>query len=456
MNMAVWYDFTANASAVVDAFKGAGIAALRWPGGSTSDDYHWNGSNANPANGVAPSPSTCAGAYQDSSTNYLNFINEFENAIPSGFDVALTADYGSNAACTGGGDPSEAANWVQYAYANGGKVSHVTVGNEEYGSWEEDLHAKKNDPTTYAAAVIGSSGFYDSIKAVNSSVQVGIDVDADNKSGGWDDTIMSNAKGFYDFVEFHYYPQAPGSESDSYLTHQAAQGLTTNINIVKKELAAAGEPNTPIYVGEMGSVYSNPGKQSWSITQGLYAGQMLGEMMNDGVVRATWWIGFGNCNGQAGNDSSSLYGWQTFGAYNVFADAAGEDCDYGGPIGTMSPTAEAFNLFQYVAVNGEYVLTPTVAGDTTDVRAYSATHAGGTALVLFNVNETTPQTVTVMVTGEATSSDVKVITYDKALYDQTNAATPVWALPTTTDMGSQAIPLTLTLTPWSMNVVLIQ
>jgi hypothetical protein len=43
--------------------------------------------------------------------------------------------------------------------------------------------------------------------------------------------------------------------------------------------------------------------------------------------------------------------------------------------------------------NGEYVLTANVAGDTTDVRAYAATHSGGTALVLFNLNETTSEPV---------------------------------------------------------------
>ena len=102
------------------------------------------------------------------------------------------------------------------------------------------------------------------------------------------------------------------------------------------------------------------------------------------------------------------------------------------------------------------MLTPTVTGDTTDVRAYAATHSGGTALVLFNLNETTGENVTVTVNGENSSADVQVITYDKSLYDQTDAATPVWAAPTTTDMGTQTIPLTLTLTPWSMNVVLIQ
>jgi alpha-L-arabinofuranosidase len=467
MNMAVWYDFTSNTPAVVDAFQAAGIVALRWPGGSTSDVYHWNGVNANPANGVAPTPSTCQGAYQSSNTNYLNFITNFEhaNGAPTnGYDIALTADYGTNPTCNGGGSATEAASWVQYANANGGTVSHVTVGNENYGSWEEDMHVKKNDPGTYAASVIGSSGYYSLIKAQSPSTQVGVIVDANSNccASGWDSTVLSTAKGSYDFVEFHYYPQNPLSEggsgeNDTFLVQQAAPLFTTNINTIKQELTAAGEPNTPIYVGEMGSVSSNPGKQSISITQGLFAGQMLGEMMNDGVTRATWWIGFGNCNGTAGNDSSSLYGWQNFGAYNVFSDGSGDPtCPGYGPFGTMSPTAQAFNLFQNVVVNGEHVLAPTVAGDTTDVRAYAATHSGGTALVLFNLNETTPETVTVTVNGETTSSGVTVITYDKSLYDQTNSVTPVWANPTTTTMGSQPVPLTLTLTPWSMNVVLIQ
>jgi hypothetical protein len=101
----------------------------------------------------------------------------------------------------------------------------------------------------------------------------------------------------------------------------------------------------------------------------------------------------------------------------------------------MSPTAQAFNLFQHVVVNGEHVLAPTVTGDTTDVRAYAATHSGGTALVLFNVNETNSVSVTVTVNGESNSPGVTVITYDKSIYDQTNSVTrcglaqlqPIWA-----------------------------
>jgi len=485
VNMAAWYDEITNAGAINTAFGQAGIQALRWPGGSWSDQYHWGYNNG--AALVTPYMCTCSSTTSCTANNTSGWAGygtfaQFASAIPQAgpYDLALTADYGTNEACTAGGDPNEAAGWVAAAINDGFTVSHMTVGNEEYGSWETDLHASPHNPATYAGTVTGGSGFYDLIKAQSPGTLVGVVVDADNTTGGWDDTVLANAKGSYDFVEYHYYPETPGEENDNTLIQDDARELTSNINTLKSELTKWGTAGTPIYVGEISGPYSNPGKQSWSITQGLYAGEVLGEMMNDGVSRLTWWISFGNCNGDNGNDSSSLYGWQTFGAYNIFADGAGDTggtdnsaCDYGGPIGSMSPTAEAFNLFQHVAVNGEHQLTPSVTGDTTDVRAYAATHAGGTALVLFNLNETTEETVVVTLSsGQTSSTDVSVETYDKEIYDYTNTncaldpsctvdpnhnySTAVWAPPTTTDMGTQTLPLALTLQPWSMNVVIIQ
>jgi len=60
---------------------------------------------------------------------------------------------------------------------------------------------------------------------------------------------------------------------------------------------------------------------------------------------------------------------------------------------------------------------------------------------------------------------VTVTTYDKAIYDLSGsptgippdpAGTSTWASPITTNMGAQTLPLPLTLTPWSMNMVIIQ
>ncbi len=435
MNMAAWYDPTT--SGVVSAFQAAGIKAVRWPGGSWSDNYHW-------AN------NTLCGGTPNGNATFAQFVNSL--AVPAGLDIALTADYGTDIACTGPGDPTEAAAWAAEAVKLGANVSHMTVGNEEYGSWETDLHTKKNDAATYASAV--STGYYPDIKAAAPAMLVGVVVNPGNVPA-WDSVVLANAP--YDFVELHSYPQGPFSESDTYLVTKAAQDLTATISALKAELAAAGKAGTPIYLGEMGTVYSNPGKQSMSITQGLYAGQALGEMMNDGIARATWWIGFGNCNGKSGNLSSSLYGWQQFGAYNVFADGPSDTgCAGAGSLGTMSPTARAFQLFSQVAVTGESVLAAGVSGDSGDIRAYAATHAGGTAVVLFNLNATVAQPVTIAVAGKANSSGVTVTTYSKALYDQTNAATPVWAAPTTATLGAQSLPVALTLAPWSINVVIVQ
>jgi len=437
MNMAVWFDPTN--PVIVPAFNAAGIKTMRWPGGSDSDLYHWQ------------TNTLCQGGYADPNATFSNMVNDL--AIPSGVDVAVTANYGTNSACTGPGDPAEAAAWVTTSLTSGINITHWTVGNEVYGNWEADLHSKANDAATYASAV--ANGFYPQIKAANSNALVGVVVNPGN-SPAWDPTVLSQAK--YDFVEYHFYAQAPGSESDTYLVRQAAPAFTTAINSLKAELATAGKPNTPIFIGELGSVYSNPGKQSSSITQALFAGQVLGEMMNAGISRATWWIGFGGCSdASGGNFSSALYGWQNFGGYMVFSDGTPEYGCTGAtavPAGTLLPTARAFQLFSTVALSGETVLSTSIAGNTTDVRAYAATNNGGTALVLFNLNENTSQTVSVSLSGQTSSAGVTMQTYSKAIYDQSQ--TNVWAGPTSTSLGAQSLPMNVTLAPWSMNVLIIK
>lgn len=231
MNMAIWFDVVSNQTGVVSAFQSAGITQVRWPGGSDSDLYHWS------------SNSLCDNGYADPNDTFTNFVNDI--ALPGSLDLALTANYGSNSTCTAGGDPSEAADWATAALAAGITPSHITVGNEEYGSWEYDLHSTPNDPTIYASAVTGTTGYYNSIKTASPNTLVGVVVDAGSPTNEWDNTVLTNAKGSYDFVEYHYYPEAPGAESDTFLVQQAAQELTTNINTVKSELSNWGTRTRP-------------------------------------------------------------------------------------------------------------------------------------------------------------------------------------------------------------------
>jgi len=434
-NMAGWYDITQ--SGLSGALHTAGFTATRWPGGSESDQYHWQ------------TNSSCNGGYTSPNSTFDNFMHDV--AQPAALDVAITLDYGSNAACNAGGDPSEAAAWVAHAKQQGYGVKYWTVGNEEYGSWEYDLHASQHDPATYASAV--AAGYYPQVKAADANAQVGVVVEA---NPSWDTTVLANAK--YDFVELHYYAQAPGSESDSGLLQTGASSLTSQVRTVQSELASDGHASTPIYVGELGSVYTNPGKQSTSIVQALYAGLVLGELMQDGVFRATWWLGFGGCSDatSGANFSSSLYGWQNFGGYMIVSDGTPEfGCSNATavPRGTLLPTARAFQVMSAFARDGEHALSVTTSTALPNVRSYAASHGNGYAVVLFNLDRTSAHTVNVGVDTMASGSSATITTYGKAQYDDSQQN--VWTGPVTQSAGAWQHTVPVTLPPWSMSVVVL-
>jgi hypothetical protein len=85
--------------------------------------------------------------------------------------------------------------------------------------------------------------------------------------------------------------------------------------------------------------------------------------------------------------------------------------------------------------------------------------------VLFNLNETTSEPVTVTLSGQTSATTATVTTYDKAIYDLSGSptgtfpdpnGTNTWLGSITSTISSPTLPLTLTLAPWSMNVVIIK
>ena len=297
----------------------------------------------------------------------------------------------------------------------------------------------------------GASGYYALAKAEDATAQVGVVVEA---NAAWDTTVLANAS--YDFVELHYYAQQPGSESDSYLLNSAPADLTTQIKIVQAELAAVGKPNTPIYLGEYNSVAYNPGKQSVSIVNGLYTAMVMGEVLNNNVAMATEWQGIGAGCSNAYNNSSSLYGWQSFGSYGLAADPWPNGGACSGfaniPLGTMMPSGDTMLLASKFAVAGNRMLPVTVPAGLTGVRAYAATQGSGYALMLFNLDQTTSVTLTVQMSN-ATASQFTATsyTYGKTQYD--DSKNNVWTGPVTAALGTTTTSPTVTLPPWSMVVV---
>ena len=436
-NLALWYDITQ--SGIAQSFQQAGMTAVRWPGGSASDQYHWQ------------THTQCSGGYADPNSTFDNFMTHVVQ--PAQLNVAITLNYGSNAACSGGGDPAEAAGWVDYANnVKGYGIEHWTVGNENYGSWEYDLHAAPHDAATYAQAV--ASGYYPQIKAKDPGAKVGVVVEP-GWSPAWDPIVLARAS--YDFVELHWYAQAPGQESDTFLLTQAPQQLTSLINTLQGELNAAGHGNAPIHLGELGSVYSNPGKQSTSITQALFAGEVLGELLTDGVVRATWWLGYGGCSdASSGNFSASLYGWQNFGGYQIFSDGLPEyGCSNATavPRGTLLPTARAYQLMAGVVTSGEHMVGNLLGGTSSSLRAYAMSRGSGYGIVLFNLDPANSASVAVKVNDFFVPASATIATYGKAEYDLSQSN--VWAGPTSSQTAVAQGRFTVVLPPWSMNAITV-
>src|SRR5262249_25635035 len=152
-------------------------------------------------------------------------FDQFANiAVPQGSQAFITANYGS-------GTPQEAADWVRYSNVTKGYgFKYWEIGNECYGSWEDDLNTPAHDPDTYA---VRAKDYITQMKAVDPTIKVGVvvvtgeDSFANNTShpatnprtgqvhNGWTPVLLTTLKSLGvtpDFVIDHLYTQAPGAE----------------------------------------------------------------------------------------------------------------------------------------------------------------------------------------------------------------------------------------------------
>ncbi len=313
---AVW-DSQFNTPATVSLLAVNGTRVSRFPGGSLSDDYHWR-------------TNTTGNNTWQWATSFDAFANVMHGV---GADAFITVNYGSATA-------QEAADWVLYSNVTKGYGFHYwEVGNENYGSWENDLRPRPHDPYSYALAF---RDYKNAMKAVDSSIKVGAVVVTGEDSyanyadhpatnartgqvhNGWTPVMLATLKTLGaapDFVIYHRYEQAPGQESDSALL-QSARTWPNDAADLRQQLndylgtAAAG---VELVCTENNSVYSNPGKQTTSLVNGLYYADSFGQFIQTEFTTFMWWI-LRNAQETGNNNSASLYGWRSYGDYGLVSD----------------------------------------------------------------------------------------------------------------------------------------
>jgi hypothetical protein len=253
------YDNDFTSPGLPDKLKAAGVTALRFPGGSYSDAYHWKTHSATAGTTLYIHPN-------DTFDRFMTM-----NVQPAGAQAIITVNYGSNAAGTGGGDPAEAADWVRYANREKGwNIRYWEIGNEIGGNgyfgpqWEEDLHApydnnrKGNSALSQTAYGKNALEFIRAMKAVDPAIKIGIGVDMpDSNPGTGNEALLKEVKDKIDFVIVHWYPKA--SSTDLTVT----EDIKPQVAVLHEEiarLAGASQRNIPLAITETNGGGSGAGR----------------------------------------------------------------------------------------------------------------------------------------------------------------------------------------------------
>jgi hypothetical protein len=217
-----------------------------------------------------------------------------------------------------------------------------------------------------------------------------------------------------DFVIYHRYDGAPAQESDGTLLQSANTWFAdeTNLRTLVNAAFGASGPGIEIIVTENNSVYSNPGKQSTNLVNGLFLADSLANVLAKTHIAGFFWWDVRNGPSNANNNSAALYGWRGYGDYGLLSSVPGTTFS-GAPTTFYEtyPTYHAFKLLSYFARGGDVVLPTTSDGNMISAFAVQRT-GGGVSLLVINKNPANAVDVSFTLTG-ATATAATVYSYGK-------------------------------------------
>jgi hypothetical protein len=415
MNTAVWDNNLLDPD-VPRLMRRAGITMLRFPGGSTADVYNWRDNSI-----------TLGHWYVNPNDTFDAFIGV---AHQIGAQAFITVNYGSNTTGTDGGDPAEAAAWVQYAnITKHYDISYWEIGNEVYGNgtyssaWEADLHATKG-PATYAINVLK---YVSAMKAVDPSIKVGVALTTPNgqldtdpgaargerQMADWNSTVLSTVCSQIDFVDTHWYPnwpaQADNISSDAMLLSHVSQipGMMSQLRSEISQYCGTHAKDVQILVGETNA--GNPGKQSVSPVNASFLADNYMTWLENGASDVSWWD-LHNGIDTSGNNSSSLYGTATYGDQGMLSSGT---CSAGlcePPANMPFPPYFGMQMLTHLGVPGDQMVAASSRQRRVSAHAVRQTN-GNLAVLLVNKDPGTSYTLTVSLSGYNPASRATVYSY---------------------------------------------
>lgn len=251
---------------VVDRVKALGSSVIRYPGGSSSDEFHWLTTNTNNVE------------WQTTPDEFLQLLQK------SGAAGMVTANFGS-------GTAQEAADWAQDAKNKGANIPWWEIGNEVYGGWETSW---THDGTSYMqgdGTHDGANAYCTAIKAADPAAQVSmvgtITADEYNSFGP---KALAAANSCLDYYTIHYYARGPGTLDYAGILSAPNADLPVIGSNVRNMLAAS--PNgkdLKIALTEYNSYYTEPEMLAVQTANMLFMADVVGQAAEQGVSVANAW-----------------------------------------------------------------------------------------------------------------------------------------------------------------------
>ncbi len=432
VNAAVWDGQLLSTPQTARTLSAVPFRLFRYPGGKTADNYHWRQHcySANPP---------CSGGQPNNGGQELNTFDNFMGLVRGiGANALIAVNYGTNLTNTGPGDPREAADWVTYSITKGYDIPYWEIGNEQYfacntgGSpnlWPDSQgcvdHYKAPNDTSYAAhAPAFAQAMSAAANAQGKSVKIGVDVWEQWPS--FSQNVISSTCPWLSFVDFHPYAQqgvnkdgTNKDETDAGLLQAASSTMAGYVATIKqwiRQSCPARADRIEIIAGELNDDSGNPGKQSTSLVNGLYAADVVPALTEAGVSSSLWWDLH---NGPAPVSTTQtdaatgrpLYGHLTYGDWGIMSNGLSNGAvteSYGSdwPFPVYYGLREAALLLQSGAR-----MVP-VASTVPEVSAHATVDADNRLrLLLINKSPTVTATVPLRMTGFAPSGQATAYTY---------------------------------------------
>jgi hypothetical protein len=493
-----WYDSNLGTAQTQQMVQSAGLTMFRFPGGSSSDDFHFNapptyngeGTDATMASFIASVKGVGlatldfgSGSPQEAAA-FLAYLNApVGNTTPIGNGQEWndstnayqtvnwqTAGYWASLRAAAPLAKDDGLNFLRLNHPSPFNIQYWEVGNEEYGSWEIDHHTAQHDPATYIAFAKQFATFAAQIAP---GTTIGLDVGSPGSDfNSWTAAILqqSVAQGFTPgFLSDHNYVQAPGSESDSNLLLDTSTGTSSDPSdpsdpynwaqrsaayesLLTKYLGTAGE-NVQLLATEFNSVYSNPGKQTTSLVNGLWLADSLGALLETPYDGADVWD-LRNSYETGGNESSSLYGWRQEGDYGLIGSPGGSAPATGTYV--PYPTYFAEELASKIIQNGGNVVQ--AASSDPNLTTYAVLEANGQLdLLVINKSATSALTGQFQFTNFQPAAQATVWQYGEAQDTaQSQSSTGASALANfTTNLTMSGSTVTDSFPAYSMTVLVL-